>query len=102
MDNTVANIHIKVIKTNAWDDFSRRREWSCTWDWFVMYELTCPMSKCLGDVRGIDYKPTLSDMIKKKESKRTVELNCRGYDGYNLKSHCEWYVVLEIEITYSA
>lgn len=101
MDNKVEIIHIKVIETNAWNDLFRKREWSCKWDWSATYELQCPMSKCLGDVRGIDYKSLLSDMIDKKETKRTEKLTCRGYGGYNMTFHCDWYVVLEIEITYS-
>lgn len=95
----VQEIRIKVIDTNAWH-WNRSKEFSFLNDSKCDFHLDCPMSKCLGGVRGIFYKDSISEMVSAKEKHKQVKLTCTGYGGYNLTFHCDWYVVLDISIEY--
>ena len=95
----VEKITIKVIDTNAWS-WNRSREWCYSTVTEASFHLECPMSKCLGSTSGITYKQILTEMLAKHECHRRERLNCGGYGGYNLTFHCEWFVVLDISITY--
>lgn len=95
----VDEINVSVAETNAWP-CNRLKEFTLTGDMKCDFHLECPMTKCLGEDRGISYKDVVSDMIGNHEPYRQVRLNCAGYGGYNLNFHCDWYVVLDISITY--
>ena len=95
----VEEIRIKATKTNAWK-WNRLREFSLGQGSKNNFHLECPMSKCLGPNSGIDYESPISEMIREHESHRQVRLSCAGYGGYNFTFHCDWYVILDISITY--
>ncbi len=92
-------IHIRVTDTNAWSE-NRLREFTLGQGSKCNFYFDCPMSKCLGNNSGIYYEHPISEMVNAHESHRSVRLSCDGYGGYNLTFHCDWYVVLDISITY--
>lgn len=95
----VEEIRIKVLETNAWPS-DRLREFTIKRGIESNFHLDCPMSKCLGDERGIHYESQIAEMVNANETNRKVKLSCAGHGGYNLTFHCDWYVVLDISITY--
>lgn len=95
----VSSIRIKVVETNGWY-WNRLREFTIDKDSESDFFFECPMTKCFGNSSGISYFDCLYEMVQKKEKFRRTRLGCQGYGGYNLSFHCDWYVVLEIEITY--
>lgn len=95
----VEEIRIEVKETNAWA-WNKLRSFTMRREAKTNFHLECPMSKCLGSSSGIDYKSILCEMTQAHEAHRRVRLSCGGYDGYNLTSHCDWYVALGISIRY--
>lgn len=96
---TVEKIVLTILETNAWNE-NRLRTIELLPDSKDDFHWDCPMSKCLGNTRGISYRQTLYDMIENKETQKQVKLQCEGYGGYNHTFHCDWYVVLEILVKY--
>lgn len=95
----VESITIKSVEDNGWT-WNRQQEFTYTHDMEASFCLECPRPKCLGKVRGICFKQTVDEMVRRHETNRKEKFNCRGYDGYNFNSHCEWYAVLDISIIY--
>lgn len=95
----VKEIHIVIADTNAWP-CDRLRDFSLETGSQCNFHIDCPMSKCLGEDGGIYYKQPISDMVNNGDNHKQVRLSCVGYGGYNLTFHCDWYVVLDISITY--
>lgn len=96
---TVKEVEVKVIETNGWP-YNRLRCFKYFSNSEVFFHLECPMSKCLGHSSGINLKKVLDDMVSKHEICHREKLTCGGYGGYNLTFHCNWYVILEISVTY--
>lgn len=90
---------VKVVETNAWPP-SGAKEFCYVPDSEANLHIDCPMSKCLGAVRGIDLWPTLAGMIHNRETHKKARLTCRGYGGYNLTFHCDWYAVFDLTVYY--
>ena len=95
----IENITIKVTETNAWY-WNRLKEFTLEGNSNCSFHLDCPMSKCIGNESGIDYKQPISDMVSKRECNSSVKLCCSGYGGYNKVFHCDWYVIMDISISY--
>lgn len=95
----VNSISIKVVDTNAWH-WNRLKEWGFSPLSEATFHIDCPMSKCLGQSKGITYKQVLTEMIAQRECNRQQRFTCTGYGGYNLTFHCDWFAVLDISITY--
>lgn len=95
----VEQINIKVIDDNGWP-WNRLHEFRYSKDSYADFHLDCPRPKCLGRIRGIDFKSAIQNMTVNHESHRQQRSTCMGYGGYNLTFHCDWYVVLDISIRY--
>jgi hypothetical protein len=97
---TVDRIVLSVLETNAWPE-NRLQTIELLPESKDNFYWDCPMSKCLGNTRGISYRQTIYDMVENNETQKQVKLQCQGYGGYNQTFHCDWYVKLEILIKYN-
>lgn len=95
---SVKEIAIKIVDTNSWDP-NRLREFAFSSETETSFHLDCPMSKCLGQ-NGITYKRLLDGMVSNNEYHKQERMQCSGYGGYNQTFHCDWFVLLDITITY--
>lgn len=95
----VERIDIKVTDCYSWDE-TRKKEFSLLPGQESDFSFRCLMTKCIGGTRYVCYLPTLNELYRTRQWHGTVTLHCDGFNGYNRKARCEWFVTLDICLRY--
>ena len=94
----VKEIRFTVVDTNAWE-YDRNKSFVYIPETVSNFHIKCPY-ECEGGETGIWYYGIISQMVTKRVTHRQERFNCNGYERSKKRFSCEWFAVLDIEITY--